>query len=55
MRYGKTAKTKETPLLKDQICLFNDISKYAVAMVLNREAAADRVKAVQKFISMSQV
>ena len=42
-------------MLKDQIGLFNDVSKYVVAMILNRESAVDRAKAVQKFINMSQV
>ena len=55
MKYGKTAKTRDTPLLKDQICLFNDVSKYVVAMILNRESAADRALSVSKFMSMSQV
>ena len=55
MKYGKTAKTKETPLLKDQIILFNDISKYVVAMILNRETPTDRAKSVSKFVEMSEV
>lgn len=55
MKYGKSAKTKETPLLKDQIGLFNDISKYVVAMILNHEAVTNRAAAVKKFVAMSQV
>jgi len=54
MKYGKSAKTKETPSLKDQIILFNDISKYVVAMILNRESASDRAKSISKFIEMSK-
>lgn len=55
MKYGKTAKTRETPLLKDQICLFNDVSKYVVAMILNRESAVDRALSISKFMTMSKV
>jgi len=52
--YGKSAKTGETPFLKEQIMLFNNISKYVMAMVLNHKTAEERAKSIHKFIGMAR-
>lgn len=54
MHYGKTAKTDDTPFLKEQIGIFNDISKYVMAMILNKLSPENRAKSMEKFVKMSK-
>lgn len=55
MHYGKTAKTDDTPFLKEQIGIFNDVSKYVMAMILNKLSPENRAKSMEKFVKMSKV
>ena len=52
--YGKSANTAKTPYLKDQIVLFNDVSKYCIGMCLNHSEAEKRAQSVHKFVEASR-
>ncbi|XP_065655585.1 RAS guanyl-releasing protein 2-B isoform X3 [Hydra vulgaris] len=52
--YGKSASALECPNLRDQISLFNDISKYVIAMVLSHNTPELRAKSIHKFIEMTK-
>lgn len=44
-----------TPFLKEQIGLFNDVSKYVMGMILNHTSPEKRANSIHKFIVMSKV
>ena len=53
--YARDAKAENCPLLATQISMFNDLSKWIMGMVLNKENAEFRAKAMKKFIRVGRV
>ena len=55
MTYIKDKNATSSPLLQKQISMFNNISKWVIAMVLQKETPMARARLFKKFIQICRV